>query len=93
MDVTPLPIALQSQHPLHTQAFMEEHVYPREAAFNAHATSRERWTVPPFVENLKRTAQRQGLWNLWIPRPLAAYVPTHKVTVCGGCEWVAHAVL
>lgn len=52
---------------------MDQHIYPQEAAFNAHASSNARWSVPGFVEALKDKAKQQGLWNLWIPAPLAEY--------------------
>lgn len=54
------------------QAFMVEHVYPAEAELAAHAVSDLRWTVHPRQEELKRLAQAQGLWNLWIPADMAA---------------------
>ena len=47
--------------------FMTDHVYPAEAALEAHAGTPERWTVCPKVEELKTLAKRAGLWNLWLP--------------------------
>ena len=51
-------------------AFMDEHVYPREAEveeFLARAPSR--WTVPPVIEELKAKARASGLWNLFLSDP------------------------
>jgi acyl-CoA dehydrogenase len=50
-------------------AFMDERVYPAEpevAAFVERTGGRE---VPPVVEELKRAARADGLWNLWMPDP------------------------
>ena len=49
--------------------FMNEHVFPAEAAYHAH---REHagpgdHTVPPVIEELKAQARSRGLWNLFLP--------------------------
>lgn len=65
---------------------MAEHVYPAEAVFDAHARSAARWTVHPLNESLKAKAVAAGLWNLWLPAPLAQRL-THllpHVTTTGG---------
>jgi len=52
------------------RAFLDEHVYPAEAVFDAQreeATGDARWGAPPVVEDLKAEARRQGLWNLFLP--------------------------
>ncbi len=47
---------------------MDEHVYPNERTFgdqlNAQPT---RWQIPAIMEELKRSARAQGLWNLFLP--------------------------
>ena len=49
-------------------AFMEAHVYPSEGRFRSElATARDRWQVPPVVEELKQKAKAAGLWNLFLP--------------------------
>ena len=49
-------------------AFMDEHVYPNEAAYFEYVDAAEsRWTVPPVIEELKAEARRAGLWNLFLP--------------------------
>lgn len=49
--------------------FMEEHVYPNEAAYEHYVDSQQdRWkTIPPIMEELKQKAKEQGLWNLFLP--------------------------
>lgn len=52
--------------------FLAEQVFPREAAWDAHCSdARLRWTIPPFLEDLKAAARKAGLWNLFLP-PQAA---------------------
>jgi acyl-CoA dehydrogenase len=50
-------------------AFMREHVLPAEAEYLAHRRSAgpDGHAVPPVIETLKREAQSQGLWNLFLP--------------------------
>lgn len=49
-------------------AFLEEHVYPSEATFEAQlGEAPSRWQVPPVVEELKQRARAAGLWNLFLP--------------------------
>ena len=50
-------------------AFMQEHVLPAEAAYRSHrhAHGPADHSVPPVVEELKRIAREQGLWNLFLP--------------------------
>ena len=54
-------------------AFMDEHIYPNEAAFNEEiaANARERgtrWLPLELIERLKPLAREAGLWNLFLPR-------------------------
>jgi acyl-CoA dehydrogenase len=48
-------------------AFMDEHIYPNEAAYYAHVRSDKRWTTVPIIEELKPKARKAGLWNLFLP--------------------------
>lgn len=49
-------------------AFMDECVYPAEAAYaRSRETSLDPHHVPPVVENLKFEARSRGLWNLFLP--------------------------
>lgn len=54
------------------RAFVSEHVLPAEAALTAHAHGEARWTIHPLAEELKARARAAGLWNLWLPRDMAA---------------------
>ncbi len=47
-------------------AFFERHVFPNEALFHEQI-ARQRWQVPPIVEELKVKARAEGLWNLFLP--------------------------
>ncbi|CAA0124633.1 Acyl-CoA dehydrogenase [Mycolicibacterium vanbaalenii] len=50
-------------------SFMTEHVFPAEASYEAyrHEKGPDDHTVPPVVEELKKLAKEQGLWNLFLP--------------------------
>ena len=48
-------------------AFMEEHVYPAEAKYEAHCTGPHKWQPVPIIEELKPKARAAGLWNLFLP--------------------------
>ena len=46
--------------------FFERDIYPNEARFHEQAAA-QRWQVPPLMEDLKRRARAEGLWNLFLP--------------------------
>ena len=50
-------------------AFMPEYVLPAEVEYLAyrHRAGRDDHVVPPVIEQLKKSAQEQGLWNLFLP--------------------------
>jgi acyl-CoA dehydrogenase len=50
--------------------FMQAHVYPNEATFEAQlAQGSSRWEIPPIIDELKARARAAGLWNLFLPDP------------------------
>jgi len=52
-------------------AFMAEHIYPNEAAYEAELEANtkagKRWTPLQTIEKLKPKARAAGLWNLFLP--------------------------
>ncbi len=48
-------------------AFMDEHIYPNEARFEAEVAEGDRWQPTRIVEELKPKARAAGLWNLFLP--------------------------
>ena len=54
--------------------FMEEHIYPNEAAYAAQLEdATDRFAYLPLMDELKAKARSQGLWNLFIPPSLAEF--------------------
>jgi acyl-CoA dehydrogenase len=50
------------------RVFMRDAVVPGERLyFEQHAAAKDRWTIPPIMEELKAQARAAGLWNLWLP--------------------------
>ncbi|MFO1196004.1 MAG: acyl-CoA dehydrogenase family protein [Burkholderiaceae bacterium] len=47
--------------------FMERHVYPNEARYYQESQELGPWKVQPVVEELKKLARAEGLWNLFLP--------------------------
>jgi acyl-CoA dehydrogenase len=47
-------------------AFMDEHIYPNENVFEEQIRQ-DRWRPAPVIEELKRKAKAEGLWNLFLP--------------------------
>jgi acyl-CoA dehydrogenase len=48
-------------------AFMDDHVYPNEAAYRRQIRDGDRWQPVPIIEELKPKARAAGLWNLFLP--------------------------
>ncbi|MEM8815119.1 MAG: acyl-CoA dehydrogenase family protein [Pseudomonadota bacterium] len=55
--------------------FMDEHVYPHEAAFWEEVDAGDRWETPALLESLKPRARDAGLWNLFLPQTYGDYSP------------------
>jgi acyl-CoA dehydrogenase len=62
-DYSAKTIELQKQ----LAAFMDEHIYPNEAAFTAEIDAGDRWQPSGLIEDLKEKAKAAGLWNLFLP--------------------------
>src|SRR4029079_6223430 len=69
MDVTHSPKVVELLARL--ARFMETRVYPAEPAFAAEVEANRRrgnpWVATAVVEQLKRAARAEGLWNLFLP--------------------------
>lgn len=51
-------------------AFMAEHVRPAESVVDEQRAALDSpWRTPPAVDELKATARKLGLWNLFLPDP------------------------
>jgi acyl-CoA dehydrogenase len=48
-------------------AFMDQHIYPNEETFQAQVAEGDRWQPTRIVEDLKKIARKEGLWNLFLP--------------------------
>ena len=70
-DYSPKTKALQAK----LLRFMDDYIYPAEGAHHAEVEANtaagKRWTPLQTLENLKRQAQDQGLWNLFYPQDSA----------------------
>ncbi|GAA3246905.1 acyl-CoA dehydrogenase family protein [Pseudonocardia petroleophila] len=65
------PSAVAADYTERMRAFLDEHVLPAEAAYDAFRAERrgtpDEWALPPVVEELKTEARSRGLWNLFLP--------------------------
>ena len=65
MDFEHSPRAIELQARL--SAFMDRHVYPVETLYQEQVENGHRHHRPPILEELKRRARAEGLWNLFLP--------------------------
>lgn len=49
------------------RSFMARHIYPNERRYYLEAERLGPWATYPIVDELKMIAQREGLWNLFLP--------------------------
>ena len=48
--------------------FMDKHIHPNDQAYRDHfKTTDNIWQQPPLMSDLKKKAQAEGLWNLFLP--------------------------
>jgi acyl-CoA dehydrogenase len=75
------------------QAFVARDIYPNEQEYRDEVQRDGRWEVVPLMEDLKRKAKAEGLWNLFLPDPglgqglsLVEYLPFCEVM--GRVSWM-----
>ena len=55
------------------QAFFDQHIYPNEERYlhevDANRRAGNAWIPSKVIDELKPVAQREGLWNLFLPHP------------------------
>ena len=49
--------------------FMDKHVYPNNETYHSQIENfgADRWQVVPVIEDLKKEAKKEDLWNLFLP--------------------------
>ncbi|MFT4519493.1 MAG: acyl-CoA dehydrogenase [Halioglobus sp.] len=58
------------------QAFMDEHIYPREHEFHEFTHDPANlWQTPEWFTELRQKAKAQGLWNLFLPHEYEPWSP------------------
>lgn len=58
------------------QAFMEEHIYPREKDYDAWVENQENlWVYPPWWDDLTAKAREAGIWNWFLPEEYGEWSP------------------
>lgn len=58
------------------QAFMEEHIYPREHDWEEFTLDQNNlWETPPWFDGIREKAKEEGLWNLFLPAEYKPWSP------------------
>ena len=91
MDFEHSPRAKELQAQL--TAFMNAHVYPAEHLYGEQAVGAARYKTPQIVQDLKKKARAEGLWNLFLPGEHGAglsnldYAPLAEIM--GRVDWAS----
>ena len=62
-EYSPKVKALQNR----VQAFMDSHVYPNQKRYKDEVATGDRWQPVAVIEELKKKARTEELWNLFLP--------------------------
>ena len=62
-EYSPKVKALQNR----VQAFMDSHVYPNQKRYKDEVATGDRWQPVAVIEELKKKARAEELWNLFLP--------------------------
>ena len=58
------------------EAFMVEHIYPREHDWSTWTLNQDNlWQTPPWFDELRELAKAEGLWNLFLPHEYEPWSP------------------
>ncbi len=87
-DYSPKTTELQQR----LEAFMREHILPNETVYHEQVNTGERWKVLPIIEDLKKRAKAENLWNLFLPESeFGAGLTNHEYAplceIMGGVPW------
>jgi acyl-CoA dehydrogenase len=81
-----------------TLEFLQRHVLPAESIYQRQRIETAPWGTPPVIEDLKKQARAQGLWNLFLPNSEHGagltnlqYAPIAELT--GRSPWIAPEAL
>lgn len=70
------PNAKTAEMAVQLNAFMEEHIYPREMEYNHYMDDdANAFTFPPWFEDLKQKARDAGIWNWFLPAEYQPWSP------------------
>ncbi len=73
------------------QAFMNAHIYTNETAYESEIKAGDRWKPLQLIEDLKRKAKKENLWNLFLPEISGIsnleYAPLAEIM--GGVVWAS----
>ncbi len=76
------------------RTFMDAHIYPNEKRYHAGIATGDRWAPVGFIDELRKEARAQGLWNLFLTHStrgagLTNVEYAHLAEVMGRVEWAS----